>query len=307
MFRRGSKTAATNANADTAINWAEGQDAASVNNSSRSEMASVAKYIDDTDGALAAGGTANALTVTTNQVLSAAHLAAGLRLTVRATAANTSSTVTFAPDGLTPANIRRADGSSLFAGDIYSGMYLDLVYNAGSSEWRCLNIAPMGLGRIATFFASKSSNQAVATTAAVGVTFTTEAFDVGSFFTTGWQPPSGTVFLGTQINVINSSGGSGAYSVAIRLNGGVISQFNSTGNLRERDGLFAGDVGREPDRWHLFLRRGLHRPGAALHHPVGRWHDLRPHGCPVNGRAGNGLVFPLTSYYTKHVALTITH
>lgn len=138
-----STTAATNANADSAINWAEGQDAASVNNSSRSGMAATAKYVDDTDGALVAGGTANALTVTTNQVLSSAHLAAGLRLAIRATADNSSATVTFAPDGLTAANIKRADGSALAIGSIKNGMMLDLVYNAGSSEWRAVNIAPI--------------------------------------------------------------------------------------------------------------------------------------------------------------------
>jgi hypothetical protein len=137
-----STTAATNSSADSSINWAEGQDPATVNNSARSMMAAQAKHEDDQGGGLAAGGTANALTVTTNQVLSSGHVTAGLRLLLRATADNTSATVTFAPDGLTAANIKRADGSALAVGSIKSGMYLDLVYNSGSSEWRCANIAP---------------------------------------------------------------------------------------------------------------------------------------------------------------------
>jgi hypothetical protein len=44
---------------------------------------------------------------------------------------------------LTAQPIKRADGSALAVGSIKSGMYLDLVYNAGSSEWRCANISPL--------------------------------------------------------------------------------------------------------------------------------------------------------------------
>ncbi len=140
-----STTAATNSTADAGINWAEGQDPATVNNSARGMMAARAKARLDQGGSLAAGGTANALTVTTNQILSSGHVAAGQRLLIRATADNTSATVTFAPDGLTAANIKRADGSALAIGSIKSGMYLDLVYNSGSSEWRCANIPPLSV------------------------------------------------------------------------------------------------------------------------------------------------------------------
>jgi hypothetical protein len=126
------------------VNWQEGQDPGTVNDSARSMMAAIAKIEDDRGGALTAGGSANALTVTTNQNLSAGQITAGMRLLVRATAANTSATVTFAPDGLTAANIKRVDGSALIAGDITPGMYLDLVYNTGSSEWRCLGVPHAG-------------------------------------------------------------------------------------------------------------------------------------------------------------------
>ncbi len=139
-----SKTAATNSTADAGINWAEGQDPATVNNSARGMMAATKKWAEDTGGARVAGGTANALTVTTAQILSSGQVTDGLRLLLKATADNTSATVTFAPDGLTAANIKRADGSALAVGSIKSGMYLDLVYNSGSSEWRCANILPIG-------------------------------------------------------------------------------------------------------------------------------------------------------------------
>ncbi len=140
-----SKTAATNSTADAGINWAEGQDPASVNNSARGMMAATKKWAEDFGGALAAGGSANALTVTTKQILSSGHVTDGLRILLKATADNTSATVTFAPDSLTAANIKRADGSALAVGSIKSGMYLDLVYNSGSSEWRCANIPPLSV------------------------------------------------------------------------------------------------------------------------------------------------------------------
>ncbi len=140
-----SKTAATNSTADAGINWAEGQDPATVNNSARGMMAALKKYAEDTGGALVAGGSANALTVTTKQVLSSGHVADGLTLQIEAASDNTSATVTFAPDSLTAANIKRADGSALAVGSIKSGMRLILCYDAGASEWRCANIPPLSV------------------------------------------------------------------------------------------------------------------------------------------------------------------
>lgn len=140
-----STTAANNASADANINWAEGQDPASVNNSARSMMAAITKWKNDTGGNLTAGGSANALTVTTGEVLINAQLASGLRVCLKAASTNTSATVTFAPDGLTAQNIKRADGSALAVGSIQAGMFLDLVYNSGTTEWWAANIPPIAV------------------------------------------------------------------------------------------------------------------------------------------------------------------
>src|SRR5882762_3012895 len=62
-----SKTASSNSNADSSVNWPEGQAPSSVNDSARAMMARVAEYRDDTSGSLTTGGTSTAYTVTTNE------------------------------------------------------------------------------------------------------------------------------------------------------------------------------------------------------------------------------------------------
>lgn len=129
-----SKTANTNASADSSINFAEGQDPGSVNNSARSVMAATKKYAEDRDGGLAAGGTGNAITLTTNQVLSAGHIAAGLTLSFRATATNTGAT-TLNVDATGAVSVVDQFGAALAAGAITSGGVYTVAYNANTSKW----------------------------------------------------------------------------------------------------------------------------------------------------------------------------
>lgn len=96
------------------------------------------------DGALnwvAAGGTADALTAT----YSPAHTALvdGMICWVRATAANATTTPTFAPDGLTAHAITKFGGSALAAGDI-AGNLVEIIlrYNLANTRWELLNPAP---------------------------------------------------------------------------------------------------------------------------------------------------------------------
>ncbi len=208
-----STTVATNATADSTIASSDSQSPDTLDNDVRNIMASRARARLDQGGGLAAGGTANALTVTTNQVLSSGHVAAGQRLLIRATAANTSTTVTFAPDGLTAANIKRADGSALAVGSIANGMYLDLVYNGGSSEWRAANIPPIPVGAslgsaLASFSAHKNgSAQTISTGVTTKVTFGTELWDTGSFFASNrWTPPAGTALLSAGLEILIVAG-----------------------------------------------------------------------------------------------------
>lgn len=144
-IRAWSTTAASNATADAAISSSDSQSPDTLDNNVRSIMAAAKKQMNDIGGALTAGGSANALTVTTNQVLESGQLTGGLAIVLKTASTNTSTTVTFAPDGLTAAAIKRADGSALAVGSIQAGMFLILVYNSGTSEWWAANIAPLQL------------------------------------------------------------------------------------------------------------------------------------------------------------------
>lgn len=59
-------TASDNDDADPAVPWPEGMFPGAVNNSARSVMEGIARYIADTNGTLTTGGSADAYTVTTN-------------------------------------------------------------------------------------------------------------------------------------------------------------------------------------------------------------------------------------------------
>lgn len=223
-------TNAGNAAADAAISSSDAQSPDTIDNNIRSVMAAVKKQMNDIGGSLVAGGTANALTVTTGQVLESGQITDGLRLLLKATADNTSTTVTFAPDGLTAANIKRADGSALAVGSIKSGMYLDLVYNSGSSEWRCASIALAQFGsEKAAFHATKNSvdQTGIGSGSTTKVTFTTEAFDVGSFYdntNSKWTPPAGTIQLIAAIDVTASVVDQSSYSLFLYKNGAIFKQ-----------------------------------------------------------------------------------
>lgn len=203
----------TNGTADAGINFAEGQTAGSVNNSMRATMAAIKRFVLDLSGAPSAvGGTANAHTVTTNQAISSGHLTDGFRLAYYAPAANTSTTVTVAVDGLTAKNIKRCDGSALTVGCIKSDMLLDLVYEAGVGEFRAVNLEPLK----AAFSAHKNgSAQAVSTTAATKITFGTELFDDGGYFDAAtnyrWTPPAGVVVLAASALFTSVTSGSQLY------------------------------------------------------------------------------------------------
>src|SRR4051812_49651334 len=94
-----STTAASNATADPAVNWAEGMAPSAVNDSARAMMASVAKWRDDLYG-LTTGGASTPLTGTTHTTFSTTAAPSGANFTIISNAHN-GGTPTLARGGVT--------------------------------------------------------------------------------------------------------------------------------------------------------------------------------------------------------------
>ena len=188
---------------DSDAPWTEGTMTwPQVNNYGRSIMSAVKKFAEDTGGALVAGGTATALTVTTKQVLSSGHLTDGLTILVRTASASTGA-ATIAADGLSAVPIKKNGGSAIEAGDWSANFILILVYSTIISGFYAANLSPRP-SQWASFSAHKNgSNQAVASASDTPVTFGTAGFNVGGYYSTGtsvWTPPAGTVSI--DVNII---------------------------------------------------------------------------------------------------------
>lgn len=139
-----SKTAASNATADSAQNWAEGMAPSAINDSARGGMASMAKWRDDsTNGSLTTGGTSTAYTVTTNTGMDA--LAANYQITFQVNADN-GGTTTLNVDSKGAKPLRSAAGVELVAGQLKSGgIYSATYFTSNSGEWIIHSFNPVVL------------------------------------------------------------------------------------------------------------------------------------------------------------------
>lgn len=125
-------TTASN-NADIGGVGIEGSDLPSnFDNALREMMAQQAKRIAAVNGTVASTGSGGAYVVSSGQGYGA--LADGLEAAFIANHANTGA-ATLAVDGLTTKAIRLPDGTALIAGDIESGQFCRLAYDAGNEYW----------------------------------------------------------------------------------------------------------------------------------------------------------------------------
>jgi len=123
-----SVTAANNGNSDTSIVWLEGQTRASVNNSSRSEMAAHAKDRNLKNGSIVTGGTANAQTFTSGVSYTTIPTGLVVKLKIGSGLTNTDST-TLNMDGIGATVINTDDGQGLKGGELVGDCYTDFLYN----------------------------------------------------------------------------------------------------------------------------------------------------------------------------------
>lgn len=108
------------------------------NASSRTDYAAAGQVQDGKLNWVDGSGTADAITAT--YVPSITALVDGQLCCVRATAANATTTPTFAPNGLTARTIVKKGGSALVAGDIVAdGHELILRYDLTNTRWELLN------------------------------------------------------------------------------------------------------------------------------------------------------------------------
>lgn len=147
-----SQTAATNATADSTINWAEGMAPSAVNDSARAMMAATAKYRDDTSGKLVTGGTSTAYTLTSNQVFTSLSAMDGAELCFRPNATS-GAAPTLAVDGLTAKALNQVSGTAIATGALLNGGVYCAVYDNSGSQFIVKNIAgsiPSGTSIIST-------------------------------------------------------------------------------------------------------------------------------------------------------------
>lgn len=131
-FWKFSRTAASNATADSTVNWREGMSPSAVNDSARAMMAALAKYRDDVAGMIATGGTSSAYTVTSYQTLTA--LTDGFTIAFVPHATNAAG-ATLAVDGLTAKSLRLESGVSLPASTLIADTPYTATYDSGNDEW----------------------------------------------------------------------------------------------------------------------------------------------------------------------------
>jgi hypothetical protein len=140
-----SKTAASNANADSGVNMAEGMAPSAVNDGVRGVMASAAKFRDDISGGITTGGSSTAFTATTNQVFgSLAALDKMLLCIIPHTTSGAAPTL--AVDGLAAKAINASSGVAVATGALVAGTPYLMTYVNASTEF----ILTQQLGTLST-------------------------------------------------------------------------------------------------------------------------------------------------------------
>lgn len=149
FFFKWSRTAASNASADSNVNMAEGMAPSAVNDGVRSLMASAAGYRDDIAGAIVTGGTSTAYSVTSYQVFDSLANMSGHIIAFTPHATN-GATVTLNVDGLGAKPLRPAPSVELTAGVLIQGTPYTALYNNSDGVWYLHNffvnpyVAPIG-------------------------------------------------------------------------------------------------------------------------------------------------------------------
>ena len=192
-----STTAASNATADSNVNWAEGQAPSSVNDSARAMMSSVAKFRDDTNGSITTGGTSTAFTVTSNQSF-ASLTAMGNAVIAFVPHTTSGAAPTLAVDGLTAKAVRFPTAVDLPSGVLIQGTPYVVTYFASVGEFIIHNIGgdpwAVPLGVAMPFFGTAAPNSSFVLPYAQAISRTTYSTLFTMFSTTYGSGDGSTTF-----------------------------------------------------------------------------------------------------------------
>lgn len=196
-FYNWSRTAASNSNADSTVNWAEGQAPSSVNDSARAMMASTAAFRDDISGAIATGGTSTAYTVTSYQVFSSLSAMSGQVVAFTPHATN-GATVTLNVDGLGAKPLRSAPSVELTAGVLVQGTPYTALYNNSDQVFYLhgffVNPYSIPIGGSIDFWGATAPNSSFALMFGQAISRTTYAALFSLFSTTYGSGDGSTTF-----------------------------------------------------------------------------------------------------------------
>lgn len=143
-----STTAASNGNADSSINFSEGQPRASVNNSARSMMAAHAKDRNLKNGSIITGGSANAQSFFSG--LDYTTMPTGLRVTLKIGPGLTNtSAATLEMDGRGAIAVKNQLGLDISPGALFAGTYNEFIYNG--TNWIAMAASAGALENIRVF------------------------------------------------------------------------------------------------------------------------------------------------------------
>jgi microcystin-dependent protein len=218
-FYNWSRTAASNATADSTVNWAEGMAPSAVNDSGRAMMASTAAFRDDIAGAIATGGTSTAYTVTSYQVFDTlAHLNGQIiAFTPHAT---NGATVTLNVDGLGAKPLRSAPSVELPAGALVQGTPYVALYNSSDAAFYIQGFVGnhpynVPIGACIDFFGSTAPNSSFVLAYGQAISRTTYSTLFAMFSTTYGSGDGSTTFnvpdlRGRVVAGVDTMGGSAA-------------------------------------------------------------------------------------------------
>lgn len=236
-----SNSAASNASADSAVNWAEGQAPSTINDSARAMMASAAKWRDDISGLIVSGGTSTAYTMTSRQGFATLPAMDGLEFafTPHVTCGDNPS---LSIDGLSGQPIMAATGVSIPGGTLLAGTPYKLLYHNATNTFFLQNFfgnpynVPIGASMDYWSLVAPNSSFAFVNGQAISrTTYSALFYLIGTLYGTGngtttfnlpnktgrtsvMRDPSGTLITGAVFNSVDLGGIGGSQMQSLNVN-----------------------------------------------------------------------------------------